>query len=240
MAFVCGNRHWAAQSISSCAEDVLHQPVSAEDAGCCFTDLGELESQGKHCASNLAISIITGNPTISPIRRRVTSGYAWLDLELSEMSFLRRLLILALVPLTAWAGMPHLACRCSNGSVRLYCPKLASQMNSDCQRTPHQDAKKSCCTSGKASCCCGASKKASDQESACCGSGCHCTPVLLEQSVSPALKKAVLPVLVQLDLVALLAVPVQLPRITRVDFRALNSEPRVPDDLVILCERWLI
>lgn len=187
-----------------------------------------------------AMRIVSHDHTFLPIRRRVTSGYSRLKLELSEMSYLRRLLILALVPLTAWAGMPHLACRCSNGSVRLYCPKLASQLKSDCQSASDPDTKKSCCTSGKSSCCCAASKKASGPESACCDLGCHCTPVLLEPSVSPALKKAALPELVQLDLVALPAAQVQLPRITRVDFRALNSGPRVPDDLIILCERWLI
>jgi hypothetical protein len=34
--------------------------------------------------------------------------------------------------------------------------------------------------------------------------------------------------------------PIQIPRMTRVDLSRIGSVPRVPDDIIVLCERWLI
>lgn len=159
------------------------------------------------------------------------------------MALLRQFLILALVPITAWAGMPHLACRCSNGEVRLFCSRMGQQSKDHARgacSSSSSPERKSCCR-GNAAACCGSSTGAVNRQgSECCVSGCRCTPVYLEGDASTTLKKVVLPEVVQWDLPQVSITQIQRPRIVRVDLGTLKFEPRVPDDLIVLCERWLI
>ncbi|MDB5347357.1 MAG: hypothetical protein JWP89_5734 [Schlesneria sp.] len=160
------------------------------------------------------------------------------------MTFLKQLLILAFVPLTAWSGMPHLACRCSNGEVRLFCPRMNLQTNkqSSCGSVADRSEQKSCCGRNNGACCSSSSsgKGSSSQRPECCVTGCRCTPVYLANETGPTLKKVVLPELVQLDFIAASITEFRQPRIVRVDLGTLKIDRRVPDDLIVLCERWLI
>lgn len=153
------------------------------------------------------------------------------------MNFFQRVMVLALVPLTLWGGTPHLACRCSNGEIRLFCPRLTLQTNQRDSKacSTAQTGCKSCC--GHATCC--GSNSEPDQPE-CCASGCRCTPVLVQTDAGPALKKVVLPELIQLDLATMPVVEIRLPRVKQMDLSILDVDQRVPDDLIVLCERWLI
>lgn len=62
----------------------------------------------------------------------------------------------------------------------------------------------------------------------------------LEGDAGTTFKKVVLPELVHMDLFPISVVQIQQPRIVAVDLATLKFEPRVPDDLIVLCERWLI
>lgn len=154
------------------------------------------------------------------------------------MTFFQRVMILALVPLTIWSGSPHLACRCSNGEIRLFCPRLTlqtSQRDSKCSLASDASEYKLCC-GGVA--CCGST---SNQEKAeCCASGCRCTPILVQVHAGPTLKKVVVPELIQFELATTRVMEIRLPRVARVDLSILDVDQRVPDDLIVLCERWLI
>ena len=146
-------------------------------------------------------------------------------------------MVLALVPLTLWGGSPHLACRCSTGEIRLFCPRLTLQTSErDSKACAAIDSgRKSCC--GYASCC---GSKSGQEKLECCARGCKCTPVLLQADGGPTLKKVVAPELIQLDLAMIPVIEIRLPRVTRVDLRILYVDQRVPDDLIVLWERWLI
>lgn len=155
-----------------------------------------------------------------------------------KMSFFQRVMILALVPLTIWSGSPHLACRCSTGEVRLFCSRLTlqtSQRNSNPCLAPDASEHRSCC--GGAACC---GSTSNHEKSECCASGCRCTPVLVQADAGPTLKKVVVPELIQLDLATMPVMEIRLPRVTRMDLSILDVDQRVPDDLIVLCERWLI
>ena len=155
------------------------------------------------------------------------------------MAVLRQLMILALVPLTAWSGMPHVACRCSNGEVRFFCTRMnqqAQQNSATCGGTE----RKSCCGGNGRTWCGSAASVTGQQGTECCAADCRCTPIYFQTEAGPTLKKVVLPELMQLDLAAIPAIEIRLPRIMRVDLSTLKSDQRVPDDLIVLCERWLI
>ncbi len=70
--------------------------------------------------------------------------------------------------------------------------------------------------------------------------GCHCTPVCLQAAASPTLKKVCLPESIQFELATIPVAVVRLPRLRRFDGAALRIDRRVPDDILVLCERWLI
>ncbi|MDB5347414.1 MAG: hypothetical protein JWP89_5791 [Schlesneria sp.] len=160
------------------------------------------------------------------------------------MALLRQFLILALVPITAWGGMPHLACRCSSGEVRVFCSRMGQQSKDRVQVACSSDSssreRKPCCRGNGALCCTSSTSSSGLQGSECCASGCRCTPVYLQGDAGTTLKKVALPELVQLDLPATSIAQIQLPRIVKVDLGTLRFQPRVPDDLIVLCERWLI
>jgi hypothetical protein len=146
------------------------------------------------------------------------------------------------VPLTAWSGMPHLACRCSNGEIRFFCMRLSlpsgERNSAACGTAANSSTRKSCCGRVAGACC--SSSTASSQGSECCATGCRCTPVYLQNDTGPTLKKIVLPELMQLALIAPSVTEFRQPRVARVDLGPLRIDRRVPDDLIILCERWLI
>lgn len=157
------------------------------------------------------------------------------------MAFLRLMMILALVPMTAWSGMPQIACRCSSGEIRLFCPKLrqsASLMNSGCCSSGEQQA--SCCATHSAGGCCGSDKKDRDQDPAVCGDTCHCTPVILAADASIKPKFENLPDVQQVEFLPLAVCAICEPLAARVDMSGVDPIPLVPDDLVVLTGRWLI
>ena len=168
-----------------------------------------------------------------------------------KMFLLRQLLILAMVPLTMWSGMPHQACRCSNGEIRLFCPRLnqsqaaADQPKSDstlCCASSKVESWKSCCGGSQGAACCGSHDSEGSQKGAqCCAAGCKCTAIYIAPDGSSVAKNVSVPELAQ---IALLAIPVPaicLPRFAPVDLSVqIDTGPRVPDDLIVLFERWLI
>ena len=160
-----------------------------------------------------------------------------------KMFFLRQLLILAMVPLTLWSGMPHQACRCSNGEIHLFCPRLNP---SQAAAEPAGCVSPSCCTSskgeGRKSCCGDSQNSHGSQDGAkCCAAGCKCTAVYLAPEGSSVAKNVDVPKLTQFGLVAISASAIRLPRFAPADLSVrIDTGPRVPDDLIVLYERWLI
>jgi hypothetical protein len=156
------------------------------------------------------------------------------------MSFLKQLLILAFVPLTAWSGMPHLACRCSNGGIRFFCSRLSLQSrernSATCRTADSASPRKSCCERSAGT----RSAKSSPPGSACRATDCRCTPVCLQNDTAPTLRKVVLPEFVHFASLIPSVTVFRRPRLARVDLGPLKVDPRVPDDLISLCERWLI
>ncbi len=160
------------------------------------------------------------------------------------MTFFRRVMIPAMVLLTAWSGTPHMACRCSSGEVRLFCARMNQQArqrdSATCDSTSGCGERKSCCGGSGGACCGSPATGSSQQGSECCATGCSCTPIYFPAEAGPTLKKVVLPELIQFDLAAISVMEIRLPRITCVDLSTLGFDQRVPDDLIVLCERWLI
>lgn len=161
------------------------------------------------------------------------------------MFLLRQLMILALMPLAVWNGMPHVACRCSNGEVRLYCPRLnQSQTVADspaCGNSSNGETHKSCCGAAQGKKCCGSQGSGTSHQGAeCCAAGCRCTAVYIQSDVGPVLKVVSVPEWTQFALAVVPMSVVHFPRVTQVDLSSIDTNPRVPDDLIVLYERWLI
>ena len=70
--------------------------------------------------------------------------------------------------------------------------------------------------------------------------GCHCTPVCLQAEINTNLKKVHFPEPAASDLAAIAVTAIQMPRLPQVDLLPVGMPRRVPDDLIVLCERWLI
>ena len=97
--------------------------------------------------------------------------------------------------------------------------------------------RKSCC-GGKRDSACRATNAGKGTE---CGvAGCHCTPVWLQAAASPTLKKVCLPESTQFEPATFPIAVVRLPSLTQFDRAALRVDRRVPDDILVLCGRWLI
>ena len=161
------------------------------------------------------------------------------------MFLLRQLMILALMPLAVWNGVPHVACRCSNGEFRLYCPKLNQSQavadSSACGNSSDGAVHKSCCGAAHGKKCCGAQASGTSHQGAeCCAAGCRCTAVYIQSDVGSVLKVVNVSEWTQLALAVVPMSVVHFPRVTRVDLSSIDTNPRVPDDLIVLCERWLI
>ena len=163
------------------------------------------------------------------------------------MSLFRLLTILILLPVTVVSGMPLVGCRCSNGEVRLFCPKLRAEQSRKasgeiaCCETQKPAAQKSCCTGNQSTSCCGSkSSKSPSEGESCCADGCHCTPVLLIAEVGPKLTKACVPDVFQHVLANIAATEGILVRVARVEISRVESKPDVPIDRIVLFERFLI
>jgi hypothetical protein len=168
-----------------------------------------------------------------------------------KMFLLRQLLILAMVPLTMWSGMPHQACRCSNGEVHLFCPRLnQSQAAKDvaesappsCCASSKVEGQEFCCSGSQGTACCGSHTGDGSQKGAqCCAAGCKCTAIYVAPENSSIAKNVSVPDLTQFGLLAIPAPAIRLPRIAPVELSIrIDTGPRVPDDLIVLYERWLI
>jgi hypothetical protein len=142
------------------------------------------------------------------------------------MSFLKQLLILAFVPLTAWSGMPQLACRCSNGEIRFFCSRLSLQSrernSAACRPAACSSPRKSCCERSPGTHC--SSAKSTTQASECYVTGCRCTLVYLQNGTSATLKKVVLPELVQVAFIAPPFTEFRRPRLAQVDLAPLKID----------------
>ena len=96
----------------------------------------------------------------------------------------RQLLILLLMPIAAWSGLPQIGCRCANGTVLRYCPMVSNpfvRKGLDCQKTGVKaELHSCCCDSGQTSDCCkGDSGQSSKDRSQSTLKSCCCTPILL-------------------------------------------------------------
>lgn len=156
-----------------------------------------------------------------------------------------------MVPLTLWSGMPHQACRCSNGEIHLFCPRLnQSQAATDsadsaspfCCTSSMAEGRTSCCGGSQGATCCGSQDSDGSQNGAqCCAAGCKCTAVYLAPEGSFVAKNISIPELPQFGLMVIPASAIRLPRFAPVDLSVqIDTGPRVPDDLIVLYERWLI
>jgi hypothetical protein len=155
------------------------------------------------------------------------------------MPTFRQVFVVALAFLTIWNATPHIACLCSDGTVLLFCPKMNREAAAN-GTVARSQAKKSCCSTMKSSACCCGEGKAGEGSSECCTAGCRCTPVLIQGEMGPVTKKAATPVKLEFSVLAFSLPLARLPRITRPDLASLHPDPIVPDDLIVLCERWLI
>ena len=96
----------------------------------------------------------------------------------------RQLLILLLMPIAAWSGLPRIGCRCSNGTVLRYCPMVSNpfvRKGMDCQETGAKTELHSCCcdSSETSDCYKGDSKPSSKNGSQSTLKSCCCSPILL-------------------------------------------------------------
>ena len=161
------------------------------------------------------------------------------------MTVLRQLMILAMVPLTLWSGTPQVACRCSTGEIRLFCPKLnqtlVAEDSASCCASKTAGGHSCCGTANSAKCLASTSDGSGDPGATCCSSGCACSRIVLPSDLVPVQTKAQVPEIVRCDwAVVSRCLRAQIPSETRVDLSSVETVPRVPDDLIILCERWLI
>lgn len=101
------------------------------------------------------------------------------------MIVLRQIMVIALMPVVAWTGMPQVACKCSTGEIRLSCPRL----NSASLNLPSQTSTAACCRPTPAAsrvnkpaagcCCCAVAKTQESQHATCSLRGCYCTRIVL-------------------------------------------------------------
>ncbi len=159
------------------------------------------------------------------------------------MRLFRLLLVLALMPVTAYSGMPRVACQCSNGELRLHCPKLEQATTASasrihcCQRQQNVAPRSRCCRSQAAH---AESNPPIADQAASCESGCQCTPVWLASDVGPTLSKVTAPEPVQIDLYSVPMVASGHSQQAFVTSKAIDTGPVVAIDFVIAYERFLI
>ena len=96
----------------------------------------------------------------------------------------RQLLILLLMPITAWSGLPQIGCRCADGTILRHCPMVSNSffgMGMDCQENEATaELHSCCCDTGKTSDCCkGPSRPSGEKGSQSTLKSCRCTPMLL-------------------------------------------------------------
>jgi hypothetical protein len=158
-------------------------------------------------------------------------------------------MILSLMPLTAWSGMPDIACRCSNGEIRLHCPmlnqpKLVVNHSSEGIASKGGDRRSCCGGSGASRHCCQTAKRAANksenQSPSCCAETCRCTPIIVEGNSGAKLKTEDIPAFSDVDFVQIAVLIVRLPRLTRTDLVVIDSGPDRAHDLIVLFERFLI
>ena len=162
------------------------------------------------------------------------------------MNLFRLLTILTLLPMTATSGMPHVGCRCSNGEIRWYCPKLKAQQSqksveaTSCCKSSKNTARTSCCGGSQgANCICTSSRNAKSDAESCCTDGCKCTPVLITSDVGPKIAKVSVPDL-QIHFANMADVTEVLVRVDRIDVSPVDAAADVPINRVVHFERFLI
>ena len=110
-----------------------------------------------------------------------------------------------------------------------------------CGNSSNGETHKSCCGATQGKKCCGSQgSRTSHQGAECCAAGCRCTAVYIQSDVGSVLKVVNVPELTQFALAVIPMSVVHFPRVTRVDLSSIDTNPRVPDDLIVLSERWLI
>lgn len=161
------------------------------------------------------------------------------------MNLFRLLLVLALMPVTAYSGLPHIACRCSNGDLHLYCPKLTRATQScrsqSSSANSAQKATRSCChCASQETLACDKADEPQGCEATCCQGSCQCTAVALADDAGPVPVKVLVPEVVQavLEFVPFLNIQ-ELNDSCRASLVA-DIEPHSAVDIVIVYERILI
>jgi len=152
------------------------------------------------------------------------------------MNLIRLLLVLSLMPVMAFGGMPQVACRCSNGALLLHCCKLVQSKRATANGP-------SCCESRQNAapkCCSRASEKTGTKQVICCDSGCTCTPVWITADVGPVLGKVRAPEPAQFDLSVVSIAPREDSRQALVISKTIDTGPLVAIDFVLAYERFLI
>ena len=166
------------------------------------------------------------------------------------MKLFRLLMVLALMPVTAWSGyalrrLPLLKWGSAHFSWR---PRLGqSKTTSDSLSSASSGISSSpatrigCCCGGKAAACRSEPGNSTNHRSAeCCATGCRCTPVFMQGEVGPSLKKVCVPELTQIDLAVIVPLVNRIDRLAFVDQNILDTGPPLPIDIVVLYERFLI
>lgn len=166
------------------------------------------------------------------------------------MGFLRQIMIVALMPVMAWSGAPHVACQCSTGEVRLFCPRLHSPaLDFRCNHSNNSSA--SCCSQAAASscdetsetecCCCRAKAAQTTPQSSCCSQSCRCTPIVLPASNATAPKSESVSSVCRADFAAQTVSCMHLPRVVNVRVNSHDTgPPPLPVDIIVLFARFVI
>jgi hypothetical protein len=167
------------------------------------------------------------------------------------MNFLRQLLMFAIVPFVVWSGMPHVACQCSTGEVRLYCPRMNSITLSigDTQlpkvhdvscRKQFSGERGRCCQSGMSSCCRSAKRNSIPRQASCCAVECRCTPIYIAAHSATKQKSEDVPLMGRFEFELNLVQRIHLPRLSNVDVNTAGTRPPMPCGAVVFFERFLI
>ena len=162
------------------------------------------------------------------------------------MIHLRQLLVLLLMPLSAWSGLPQVGCRCSNGDILTHCPKLSRALISiqvvNVANTSTGNPHSCCCESVETSDCCRkASKQSKHNDPHCSAKACHCSAVLLDAPSRVSDNEVSLPDLNQRLVTLDLFVSLRLASLAHHGFAGtfITGPPKTTDLIVLLGHRLI-
>ena len=160
------------------------------------------------------------------------------------MKIFQQIMMVALISMNAWNSVPHLACRCSDGKILLNCPRLNQSLLAKASNVATRWS--ATCKSGKPCCCVGGKsssrfeKKRMNQRTSCSIDDCRCTPIYLQVDCVTCVKKFSFSNDLTTDFQSVHNSIVHDAQRPAIEVINIDSSQREPDDLILLCERWLV